>query len=921
MQSEEKKYKYIFSVVMAVYNCEPFLRETLDSIVCQQLAGFFAFENGKKTERLLRFEEIVQVIMVDDGSKDASGAICDEYAAKYPNFTVIHKPNGGVASARNEGLKYVEGKYMNFLDSDDKFSNTALVTMYEFFEQHYDETDVITMPLEFFDAFTGPHWQNYKFGDKPCVVNLFDRYDTPLMFVNASFFKSEYKDKVFFDGRLVCGEDIKYICTILSEKMTMGLVPNCYYEYRRRSSGEESLVQTAKKKVGWYFDYLEHLTEWAVQFAKEKWGYVPHYYQNILVCDLQWRFRDDYEETAKALLGLEEYERYKQVLYAVLKHFDDKIILRQRMIWREHKSMMLTKKYGTLPERCVYHDDVRLRWGNTRFCWLSACYTKIDFVKLAEGNLLLEGYTTLIGTSPEDPVSMTLELWEADATEPTVIPCEAVERDVTTYRLDEPLLYGYSFRAKIPLESVENVKIRFVCHLGELRIVKKDIRYSAFCPANPQMYHSYYYKDGYLVQCHMRKMVLRKCTKAQKKQQEKLFRQELWTSKKVGAKKAIAARLLYRVAKLFKRKPIWIVSDRIERASDNGEAFSLYLKDHAKDVNSYFWILEDSPDYKRLKKAGLKILKPYSWRFKMKYLLADVLVSSQSEVAFRTPFQSYSHYYGDLVANQKFVFLQHGITEKDVSKFYNKYATNIDRFITAATPEQKFVQSLFYYSDDEVPLTGMARYDRLYSTDDKIILIAPTWRASTVGGIDQETGLRAPRSGVENSAYCRYYSALLSDPRLLEAARQYGYSIKFIVHPNMVAVMPFMQFGPGVEMFNSDVEYRDMMACGSMMLTDYSSLAFDFAYLRKPVLYFQFDAADFFGGQHTVKKGYYDYDKNGLGEVTTDIDTTVELLIDYMKHDCALKPLYRERIDSFFAFNDQDNCKRILENIREMLQK
>ena len=75
---EKKKYPFEFSVVMAVYNVEPFLREAVESLIAQD----FGFEK-------------IQLIMVDDGSTDGSGAICDEYAAQYPeNVLVIHKEIG-----------------------------------------------------------------------------------------------------------------------------------------------------------------------------------------------------------------------------------------------------------------------------------------------------------------------------------------------------------------------------------------------------------------------------------------------------------------------------------------------------------------------------------------------------------------------------------------------------------------------------------------------------------------------------------------------------------------------------------------------------------------------------------------------------------------------------------------------------------
>ena len=78
-------YKYKFSIVTAVYNVEDYVAETIESIIKQDIG----FEN-------------IQLILVDDGSPDGSGAICDEYAKKYPdNITVVHKENGGVSSARN----------------------------------------------------------------------------------------------------------------------------------------------------------------------------------------------------------------------------------------------------------------------------------------------------------------------------------------------------------------------------------------------------------------------------------------------------------------------------------------------------------------------------------------------------------------------------------------------------------------------------------------------------------------------------------------------------------------------------------------------------------------------------------------------------------------------------------------------------
>ena len=112
--NDSNNYPYEFSVVMAVYNVEKYLREAVDSLISQS----FGFQK-------------IQLILVDDGSTDSSGKICDEYQRNHPhNIMVIHKDNGGVACARNDGLKYATGRFLNFMDSDDKMSRETFREVY-----------------------------------------------------------------------------------------------------------------------------------------------------------------------------------------------------------------------------------------------------------------------------------------------------------------------------------------------------------------------------------------------------------------------------------------------------------------------------------------------------------------------------------------------------------------------------------------------------------------------------------------------------------------------------------------------------------------------------------------------------------------------------------------------------------------------
>lgn len=101
----------LISVIVPVYNVEKYLRECLDSILNQT------------------YKEL-EIILVDDGSKDTSGKICDEYAAEYSNFRVIHKKNAGLGMARNTGLEHIRGEYVTFVDSDDYLDPSCIEQLY-----------------------------------------------------------------------------------------------------------------------------------------------------------------------------------------------------------------------------------------------------------------------------------------------------------------------------------------------------------------------------------------------------------------------------------------------------------------------------------------------------------------------------------------------------------------------------------------------------------------------------------------------------------------------------------------------------------------------------------------------------------------------------------------------------------------------
>ena len=99
-----------------------------------------------------------------------------------------------------------------------------------------------------------------------------------------------------------------------------------------------------------------------------------------------------------------------------------------------------------------------------------------------------------------------------------------------------------------------------------------------------------------------------------------------------------------------------------------------------------------------------------------------------------------------------------------------------------------------------------------------------------------------------------------------------------------------------------------------MIITDYSSIAFDFAYLKKPVIYYHY-AKDY---HFDLEESYFDYKTMGFGEVVDNHEELIDLIMEYVENECEMKDQYTKRVDDFFEFNDKNNCKRVYDAIKKM---
>lgn len=882
-----------FSVIMAVYNTETFLEEALESLA-QQSYGF----------------EKIQVILVDDGSTDGSGKICDAYAAKYPqNVIALHKPNGGQSSARNLGLQYAEGKWLNFLDSDDKLEPDVFEKVAAFIAEHGDETDVVAIPMRFFGNQKGDHPINFRFQKGTRLANLEEEWDCFQFSLAAAFVRADSAREYAFrkNRKQVISEDAREIAYILIHRQTIGLVADCYYLYRKWGG---STVDNAPNKKAYYIDYIHDHFLAMINYYKKEIGVVPNFISYMIMYDIQWRVR--MQTIPEGVLTEGEKEEYLRLLHEVLLNIPDEVIQASRNINIEYKLFAFELKYGEKRKLVSNNGHLEIWVGNERRFDLEQGDCTLTFWNVNNNIATLEGsFDAMAGWEQELSVIVT------DGENDYVAKFE--DEITSTCALEQEVMRTYRFKAEVPLApSALKTELMLKVRVDGKEAILTNLRTGEFFPLSCVLSRSYLIENGTCLrwgeECHS--LQLRKQKVGTAFCAEMGFDAQLWKRNHDGNRKAIPARWAAMLGKALKRKPLWLISDRATKADDNGEAFFRFMQSHP-EIDTRFVLDANSEDFARMKKIG-KVVNRFSFHHKVLSLMSDYIVSSQAECEVPNPFYGHSEPYSDMLYQNRFVFLQHGVIQDDLSGWLKRRNKNLTGFVTSAYAEYKsIIEGDYGYTEKEVWLTGLPRFDRREDNTQKLVYIMPTWRKYLLDHWDKDTDTWVEKPGLEKSDYVVFYKKLLNSEKLFAAARKYGYKIVFFPHPTFQAFLNKFGGHKDLAVATKFTSYNEVYSKASFVVTDYSSAVFDFAYMRKPLIYTQFDKSEFFGGAHVCKLGYFDYERDGFGEVEYDLDSTVDRIIEYMANDCQLKEKYRKRIDDFFAFHDKNNCQRVYEKIME----
>ncbi|MCC9145762.1 MULTISPECIES: glycosyltransferase [unclassified Arthrobacter] len=883
-----------FSLVVALYNVAEYVPAFLESLRTQSYPV-----------------RDLDIIVVDDGSTDVSADVVERWAQEHhAELRLIRQENAGPGAARNAGLKLAQNTWVTFCDPDDVFHPGYFRAVADFLtgDSNGSAQLLATRLVQFQDGTTAtshthPLGKKFRLGNVLADLNAnpeFIQLHGPTAFLRRSVlqehaltFDEQIRPK-FEDAHLIG----RYLAVV--EAPVIGVVATARYLYRRNRRTGSSLVAGAWADPRAYdelprYGYLGMLT--AIQ---ERLGHVPQWAQYMVLYDLVWLYIDDkrmHSRTAAATA--EQQASMHRLLEQIIDLIDDEVIgsfsvVSQGWVFHNVLRSYYRRQEIVLPVVQEWKRDEQRRTVRYSYLFQGTCPEEKVYVdgaavvplaaktrdhRILGKTLIRERILILpMGGEPE----FLLDGKRTTATTDRGVPLQAGRSPE-----QRP---GFDLRPPAVPASSGNPAGRKLAALGAKAARFRENR----------ILHRSLTGTGTLAE--IRGSGARAVQRAGGRHaaaQQAAADQRLVVA--AGSEPAVT---VYRDA--------WLLMDRMDRADDNAEHLYRYLQRERPDINAWFMLDRGSDDWERLAADGFRLVAYGSDEAVLLVMNAAYKISSHANADIEFPVSRKRFGEGP----GRFVFLQHGVTKDDMSRWLNM--KKIALMITATAAEQESITgdgNTYDFTSHEVQLTGFPRHDELLKAAEKVplserclILVAPTWREylrdELAGSPSDEE--RAER--FERSEFGRHWLALLRSTKLRQLCVQEGYQMVFLPHPELASLVPLLELPEHVRAVSyTNIRVQEQLVKSHTLITDYSSIAFDAAYAGSRVLYMQFDGDEIFEGGHVYRKGYFDYRRDGLGPVVTDSEGVVDQLL---KRSNSAGGIYTDRIRKTFRYWDKQSSRR-----------
>lgn len=816
----------------------------------------------------------------------------------------------------NDARSHVSGDLVTAVDGGDTFSTNAFEELMHSYRK-YPEESIFMLTKVMPDEKTGAFAQEIPGQSE--VISLWKDYRHYPFYFGGTFLKTEEFRTHFFDEKHGLETERDFFLGLCAEKMQLVFCGGQSYYSSVFREGNFTFFEDIYEEA-WYRESFTGYWIPVLAQLKSANEHIPYFIQYHVMFTIANRFTSNWNNRNKHVIPKGEEEHTLELIGQVLRYIDDDIMFNGHRVRECNVTDSVKWVYGILKKGRGFHFDKYYLSGNPYYGSGTVLFNKIANLKT---NILFMNYEDrtlhIDGTVHPILFSMADEVY---------FMFDGVKYPLTyngRYALNKvfgvSIYKGHSFHVKLPMEQVKRASLFCFARIGGEAIkinLLYDSHFSRMSGAFTNSYWCFGMDPMYMALKEDDGITFSVTTKKEQRKQERRLSLEMLRSFKPHTWLFLAIRKVYFMMRpIMKRKPIWMYIDKIYKAGDSSEYLYRYSCDQKDGIQHYYLVDKHATDYKRLKKDGYHPLVRGSIKHRLVFLMADMMVISNSTVfAFNNYGLPNSSYVRDLV-NFHVCCVQHGMSVQKIAVAQNRLRDNTRLYFCASKYEiENLSKPIYdYVGYDALKLTGVPRYDGLVNDDKKQIMISPTWRMQAAVPVRTNEGEQRDYNPLfKESTYFRVFNALINDPRLIEAAKKYGYRIKYVLHPIVSAQVDDFDKNEYVDIIPAvgDMSYERMFCESSLMVTDFSGIQFDFAYMRKPLVYLHHKDIP----QH-YEEGTFFYDTMAFGEIAHDNDELIDLLCEYMANGCQMKEEYVRRADDFFYYNDHHNCERIYNTMIE----
>lgn len=861
-----------------------------------------------------------------------------EYVDNLKNDSNVHYQvlkNTNIAEAYNKALKQINGEYVTFINSSIYYPNQDT---FKYIEEN--ENDIITLNVCYYDADTEKSTRYKMQPRKTEIINL-DEMPYKLHTALEGYFIKRELITFKFDESLYEESRFRFLFDLWNNKREYTYIKGLTVVSTKPFEDNSSKCAIQYNKW-WYTDSIK---KFILPMLDEYKKTIPAYIQEFTTYLIYAKYNCNIYDRNKGVLSKDEYNEFSNATTEVIKKIDNSYIIQYKGSNVETNDDI--NSFGL-------HQFKIARW--LRYVFISNKFEKLKLKKKviltevdSKNYINIEGIknkkvvtSNVIGIAENETVNVFAINYRKNK---LYFDCTTSIRD---YLLDDEIKiyvkyndkkiavkqtnfytllkafgetlsrkYAFSFSINVLPQNIN--KLEIYAEIDGKKIPLK-FKYSKVQAHLSNSTRSFWHYKNFVLANKGNHIIIKKANFFNLLGLEIMF--DLSKLKNVKNKKRvlklIALRMLYYVTHPFyKNKHIWLTWDKLYKAGDNGEYIYQYGRKQGRNI--YYIIKKDSPDYERLVKQDKKHIIVYNTlKAKLLCLHAETILATHANVISYCGHDGIARHFVSGFFNAEVICIQHGLTIQKIAQFQNRLFDNIKHYCCASQYEvDNILEPLYDFDKSQITLTGLARYDGLKTNDQRIILITPTWRRNVVNSSVAHIK-KKHNNNFKNSDYFKIYNNLINDKKLIDAAKKNNYRIIYLLHPAMSGQLEDFDKNDYVDIIpaTGDMNYEKILTESSLMVTDYSGVQFDFAYQRKVLVYYHPDKLP----PH-YDAGGLDYQTMGFGPVCTNETDIVNELCSYMNNNCQIKEEYKKRADKFFAFDDFNNCERIIKAVDKYLEK